>query len=148
VRKYNAFHWRPIVNDQHETMLTSNRYLVTMKRTVVIGASPKTNRYSNLAVRRLKEHGHEVIAVGLRNGDINGTPIHGDRPIITDVDTVTLYVGPRNQPVLYDYILSLNPKRIIFNPGTENSELEKKATEKGIEVLEACTLVMLSIGDY
>ena len=119
-----------------------------MKKTVVIGASVKPRRYSNLAVRRLKEHGHEVVAVGVGGGEIEGITIHTDKPFVDDVDTVTLYVAPHNQPPLYDYILSLKPKRILFNPGAENKELEKKAAEKGIETLEACTLVMLSTGQY
>ena len=101
-----------------------------------------------MAVRRLKEHCHEVIAVGLREGDIDGIAIHADKPMIADADTVTLYVGAKNQPPLYDYIFSLHPKRIIFNPGAENKEFEMKAAEKGIETLEACTLVLLSTGQY
>jgi uncharacterized protein len=119
-----------------------------MKKTVVIGASSNSDRYSNRAVRKLKAYGHDVFAVGLRTGDIDGVKIHADRPVIENVDTVTMYVGEQNQPPLYDYILSLSPKRIIFNPGAENPELEKLATAKGIEVVEACTLVLLSIGDY
>jgi hypothetical protein len=119
-----------------------------MKKTVVFGASANPSRYSNLAVRNLNQHGHEVIAVGLREGEIDGVKIHADRPVIADVDTVSLYVGPKNQVPLYDYILSLKPKRIIFNPGAENEEFEMKATENGIEVLEACTLVMLNTGQY
>ena len=119
-----------------------------MKKTVVIGASANEERYSNRAVRKLKAYGHDVVAVGLREGEIDGVKIHADRPAEKNVDTVTMYVGAQNQPALYDYILSLNPKRIIFNPGAENPELENLATEKGIEVTEACTLVLLSIGDY
>ncbi len=118
------------------------------KKTVVIGASLNPKRYSNLAVRRLKDHAHEVVAVGLREGEINGIKIQTGKPFVENVDTVTMYVGPQNQSSLYDYIFSLKPRRIIFNPGAENEELEKKAREIGIEVLEACTLVMLSIGDY
>ena len=119
-----------------------------MKKTVVIGASVNPSRYSNIAVRNLKQHGYEVIAVGLREGDIDGVKIHDDRPVVADVDTVSLYVGPKNQVPLYDYIMSLNPKRLIFNPRAENEELETKATQQGIEVLEACTLVMLNTGQY
>ncbi len=117
-------------------------------KTVVIGASPNTERYSNLAVHRLKHFGHEVVAVGLRKGEIDGIPIHTDHPLVKDVHTVTLYVAPQHQPPLYEYILSLNPQRLIFSPGAENEELEKMAEEKGIEVLEACTLVMLNTGQY
>lgn len=119
-----------------------------MRKTIVIGASANEERYSNRAVKKLKAFGHEVVAVGLREGEIDGVKIHADKPAEENVDTVTLYVGAQNQPPLYDYILSLHPQRIIFNPGAENPELEKLAIEKGIEVTEACTLVLLSIGDY
>ena len=119
-----------------------------MKKTVVIGASDNPARYSYRAVNMLKNHGHEVVPVGIRKGQIAGLDIHIDRPTEESVDTVTLYVGPQNQPAWYDYILDLKPKRIIFNPGTENEELEKMAQAKGIRTEEACTLVMLSIGNY
>jgi predicted CoA-binding protein len=92
--------------------------------------------------------GHEVFPVGLKKGEISGLKIQNGFPEIKDVDTVTLYVGPAHQPYWYDYILSLKPTRIIFNPGTENPELENKATANGIEVEIACTLVMLSVGNY
>jgi predicted CoA-binding protein len=88
------------------------------------------------------------VPVGLRKGQIAGIDIHTDRPTDAEIDTVTLYVGPKNQPTWYDYILDLKPKRIIFNPGTENPELERMAQERGIETEEACTLVMLSVGQY
>lgn len=117
-------------------------------KTVVIGASENPERYSYKAVRSLHKHGKEVVGVGLKAGEIDGIKILDGKPAISDVDTVTLYVGPANQPAWYDYILSLKPKRIIFNPGTENPEFEKRAKENGIEVVEACTLVMLSIGNY
>ncbi len=118
------------------------------KTTVVIGASPDPSRYSNMAVLRLKEHGHPVYAVGLREGKIGDTEILTTRPVWRDIDTVTLYVGPKNQAAWQEYILSLKPKRLIFNPGAENPELFKTATTKGIECVDACTLVMLSVGNY
>ena len=118
------------------------------KKTVVIGASDNPERTSFQAVQRLVKNGHEVIAVGVREGMIGNTPVTQEKNFIADVDTVTLYVGPKNQPGWYDYILSLKPARIIFNPGTENPEFEKMANDKGIETPEACTLVMLSIGNY
>lgn len=118
------------------------------KSTAVIGASPNEDRYSYKATISLQKHGHTVFPVGIRNGTINGLSILTDKPQLDAVDTVTLYVGPDNQPAWYDYILSLKPKRIIFNPGTENPELEKLATAKGIETMEACTLVLLSINQY
>ena len=117
-------------------------------KTLVLGASENSDRYSNKAVRSLLHHGKEVVAVGLKEGEIEGVKILSGKPAIADVETVTMYVGPKNQKEYYEYILGLNPKRIIFNPGAENSELEKLAEEKGIEVIEACTLVMLSIGNY
>ncbi len=119
-----------------------------MKKTVIIGASPNPERYAYLATQRLQRHGHPVVPVGLREGRIGATSIHADRPAEADVDTVTLYVGPQHQPAWTDYILSLKPKRIIFNPGTENPELEAQATAAGIEVVEGCTLVMLASGEF
>ncbi len=118
------------------------------KKTVVLGASENPSRYSHLAVNRLTSAGHPVLAIGKRAGDINGIPIQTGKPEINDVDTVTLYLNPQNQKPFYDYILSLHPKRIIYNPGTENPELEKLSAEKHIENLEACTLVLLSTGQY
>jgi predicted CoA-binding protein len=119
-----------------------------MKKTLVLGASDNPARYSYRAVHQLKRHGHEVVPVGIRKGQVAGLAIHTDRPVDADVDTVTLYVGPQNQPAWYDYILDLKPNRIIFNPGTENPELEKLAQERGIRTEETCTLVLLSIGQY
>lgn len=118
------------------------------KKTLVLGATPNTGRYANLAANRLVSHGHSIVNVGIREGEVAGVPIEKPDTIHTDIDTITLYVGPQRQPPLYDYILSTHPKRIIFNPGTENSELRKLATDKGIETEYACTLVLLSIGDY
>jgi len=119
-----------------------------MKKTVVIGASENPDRYAYKATIALQSHRHQVVPVGLKEGEINGIKILKDKPPVEDVDTVTLYVGPQNQPAWYDYILSLKPKRVIFNPGTENEEFEKKLIENKIEPVEACTLVMLSIGNY
>ncbi|MDO7873870.1 CoA-binding protein [Hymenobacter sp. ASUV-10] len=119
-----------------------------MKKTLVLGASDNPSRYAYRAVHSLKNHGHEVVPVGIRKGQVAGLDIHTDRPALDDIDTVTLYVGPQNQPTWYDYILSLKPRRIIFNPGTENPELERRAQQQGIRTEEACTLVMLSIGNY
>lgn len=118
------------------------------KTTVVIGASPNADRYSYKATISLQNHQHTVYPVGLRKGVINGLEIITDKPSLQNIDTVTLYVGPDNQPYWYDYILSLKPKRIIFNPGTENPELAKMAADKGIQTEEACTLVLLSIKQY
>ncbi|RAJ10813.1 hypothetical protein LX64_00420 [Chitinophaga skermanii] len=118
------------------------------KLTVVIGASENPERYSYLAVNRLRAHNHPVIAIGNRAGQIGDTPITKEHPEVEKVDTVTLYINPTLQADYYDYIFSLKPKRIIFNPGTENDELIELAKEHGIMPQEACTLVLLSTGQY
>ena len=118
------------------------------KHTVVLGASGNPERYSFLAVNKLKKFGHAVTAIGRRPNQINDSPIITGTPLLSDVDTVTLYLNPANQKPYYDYILSLKPHRIIFNPGTENPEPEELAHKKGIKTLEACTLVLLSTGAY
>src|ERR1700761_5844258 len=118
------------------------------KKTLILGATPNEGRYANLAANRLVRSGHEIVNVGLRDGMAAGVPIEKPETIHNDIDTITLYVGPTHQEELYDYILTTHPKRIIFNPGTENSELKRKANEKGIETEYACTLVLLSIGQY
>jgi len=119
-----------------------------MKKTVVLGASANPERYSYLAVQNLTKQNHSVIAIGNKAGLINGVAIITDHPAEKDVDTVTLYLNPTAQKEYYDYIFSLHPKRIIFNPGTENDELENLAKAKGIQAIEACTLVMLRTGQY
>lgn len=118
------------------------------KKTVVLGASPNPDRYSYLAVSRLAANGHPVIAIGNRDAQIADIPITKEHPVTNDVDTVTLYMNPSLQKEYYDYIMQLQPKRIIFNPGTENDELADLASSKGIEPVEACTLVLLSTGQY
>ena len=116
--------------------------------TVVIGASENPSRYANMAVRSLLRHNETVAAVGLKAGEIEGVTIHADRPAFENVETVSLYVGPQNQPGWYEYILSLKPKRVIFNPGTENEEFFQLCRSNSIEVVIACTLVMLSVGNF
>ncbi len=118
------------------------------KPTVVIGASPNADRYSYKATISLQNHLHTVYAIGLRNGKINTSTIITDKPLLTNIDTVTLYIGPGNQPIWYNYILALKPRRIIFNPGTENTELEILAQQHGIKTEIACTLVLLSTNQY
>src|SRR4051794_1327668 len=100
---------------------------MNQKKTVVLGASQNPGRYSNMAVKRLASHQHPVVAIGRRTGKINDIDIIKGQPVEEEVDTVTLYLNPQNQKEYYDYILSLNPKRIIFNPGTENDELSSRA---------------------
>lgn len=119
-----------------------------MKKTLVIGATPDPDRYAYLAANKLVKHGHEIVNVGIKKGEVAGVPIEPPVAVHNDIDTVTLYVGTRNQPPLYDYILNTKPRRIIFNPGTENAELEAMARQRGIETVEGCTLVMLSTGEF
>lgn len=118
------------------------------KKTVILGASENPSRYSYLALNRLKAHNHPVVAIGKRAGQVGDTPITTEHAAIEGVDTVTLYLNPTNQKPYYDYILSLKPKRVIFNPGTENMELERLLDSHDIEPVEACTLVLLSTGQY
>lgn len=118
------------------------------KKTLVLGASDNPSRYSYLAIQRLRNHGHPVVAIGRRNTKVADVNITKDKEPTTGIDTVTLYLNPSHQQEYYDYILSLKPKRIIFNPGTENDELVELAQEKNISTMEACTLVLLSTGQY
>lgn len=118
------------------------------KKTVVLGASANPARYSFLAIKRLRAYDHPVIAVGKKNSKVDDVIINKDHVAETGVDTITLYLNPKNQVEYYDYILNLSPRRIIFNPGTENDELIKKAKENNIEPVLGCTLVMLSTGQY
>lgn len=118
------------------------------ERVLVFGASQNPDRYAHKATIALKKRGHFPLPVGLRSGEIAGIEIQVGAPHIPSVDTVTMYVGPARQPESYDYLLSLKPKRIIFNPGTENVEFIELAQNHGIETIEACTLVMLSVGTF
>ena len=118
------------------------------KKTIVLGASPNPARYSYLAVHRLRAHDHPVIAIGKRKGQVADIDIITSHSPETDVDTITLYLNPKNQVEYYDYILALHPNRVIFNPGSENEELIRKANENNIKTVIGCTLVMLSTGQY
>lgn len=118
------------------------------KPTVVIGASPDPEKYSYKAVLSLQKKRMTAYAAGIHAGTINGTVIELNKPHFENVHTVTLYVSPKNLESWKTYILSLNPKRIIFNPGTESQAFYNEASAKGIECLEACTLVMLGMGAY
>jgi len=118
------------------------------KRTLVLGASQNPSRYSYLALQRLQLYHHSVFAIGKRKGLVGNVTIENEKKDWKDIDTVTLYLNPLHQEEYYDYILSLKPKRIIFNPGAENSELSKLAAENNIQTLEACTLVMLATNQY
>ncbi len=118
------------------------------KTTLVLGASDNPARYSNLAINKLRRFNHPVVAIGRKTGKVADTDVETITRKIDNLDTVTLYLNPSNQKQYYQYIMDLKPKRIIFNPGTENEELAQMAREKGIEPVEACTLVMLSTGQY
>ena len=119
-----------------------------IKKTLVLGASENPERYSNMAIARLRGKGHPVVAIGHRLARTGDVDIETEKKPFTDVDTVTLYLNPLRQAAYYDYILSLHPKRIIFNPGAENPELSALARANGIQPLAACTLVLLSTGQY
>ncbi len=118
------------------------------KLTLVLGASENPSRYANIAVKRLQSHNMPVIAVGYKEGSIDGTKIQKEFPNEEDIDTVTLYLSKKNQIQYYDDIVNLKPKRVIFNPGTANQEFEERLAKNDIEVVDACTLVMLSTGEY
>ena len=119
-----------------------------MKTTLILGATTNPDRYAYLAAERLTRHGHDIIPVGIKQGRVQGKEILNGQPDVPEVDTVTLYVGPQHQPAYYDWLLRVAPKRIIFNPGTENTELMRLARQHNIEVVAGCTLVMLAAGNY
>jgi len=118
------------------------------KKTLVLGASTKPERYSNKAIKMLLQNNHPVVAVGAREGVVEQVQIEVGSPSFENVHTVTMYLGPRNQNIIFDYIINLKPQRIIFNPGTENMEFMKMAQNHGIEVEVACTLVLLSTDQF
>ncbi|MCK3686000.1 CoA-binding protein [Maribellus sp. YY47] len=119
----------------------------TSKKTLIIGASENPERYSNRAIHSLRSHNHEVVALAKREGQVADVKIDTDFPE-EPVHTVSMYVGPQRQAEYYSKVLELKPQRVIFNPGTENQEFESLLEENDIEAVEACTLVMLSIGNY
>ncbi|NOQ71703.1 MAG: CoA-binding protein [Crocinitomix sp.] len=117
-------------------------------KVLVLGASLKPQRYSYLAINDLVDYGHEVIAVGQRIGELRGVTISRDVPSDSDIHTVTVYLGAKNQVEYFSYLLQLKPTRVILNPGAENNQLEQQLTEIGVEVLSACTLVMLRTNQF
>lgn len=118
------------------------------KKTLVVGASTKPWRYSYKAIESLKSHQYEVVAIGLREGEVAGVPIQKELTDINNLHTVTMYVGASRQTEYQEWLLKWNPQRVIFNPGAENPELQLLLEENGVEVLEACTLVMLATGQF
>lgn len=119
-----------------------------MKRTLVIGASEKPERYSFKAIRALRSHGHDVVALAPRPGKVEDVDFETEAKTFEGIDTVTLYVGPQNQQQYMEYVVKLKPRRVIFNPGTENDAFAEKLDEAGIRPETACTLVLLSTGQY
>jgi predicted CoA-binding protein len=119
-----------------------------LKKTLVLGASGNPSRYSFLAINRLREHHHPVVAVGRKKVQVADVSITTETTDIPDLDTVTMYLNTENQKNYYNYILAQHPRRVIFNPGAENPEFEKMLNAKGIAIQEACTLVLLGTGQY
>ncbi len=119
-----------------------------MKKTLVLGASLNEYRYSNMAIRSLVDHGEKVVALGLRKGKVAGVQIEVGLPSFQSIDTVTLYLNTQRQKQYYDYIISLQPNRIIFNPGAENFEFARILEDLNIQYENSCTLVLLSTNQY
>ncbi|MEM8969953.1 MAG: CoA-binding protein [Bacteroidota bacterium] len=120
------------------------------KKTAIIGATTNPSRYAYLAANMLTDYGHPIVPLSIKKGSVAGVELIDlwQKPSLEDIDTVTLYLGSQNQPEWYDYLLSLQPKRMIFNPGTENSVFYRLCLERDIEPINACTLVMLRAGTY
>ena len=119
-----------------------------LKKTLILGASDNPARYSFLALNRLREFNHPVVAIGKKTTMVHDVPVQIETSPVENLDTVTIYLNPKNQKNYYDYIIEQHPRRVIFNPGAENPEFEKKLNENGIKVMEACTLVLLGTGQY
>ncbi len=119
-----------------------------MKKTLVLGASLRTDRYSNFAIHSFIDKKYDVVGVGLKEGIIDGVSVSTGMPKFEDIHTITLYLNPKRQEDYYDYIISLNPQRVIFNPGTKNEALEDLLDKSNIFYENSCTLVLLSTGQY
>jgi predicted CoA-binding protein len=119
-----------------------------MKKTLVIGASDNPERYAYKAISMLQKHKHPVEAIGRKEIDVLGVQVHKEHKAFEGINTVTLYVNPKIQQEYYDYILSLKPQRVVFNPGTENPTFYKLLEAHNIGYEEACTLVLLTTGQY
>ncbi|WP_038032910.1 CoA-binding protein [Thermonema rossianum] len=123
------------------------------KKTLILGATPNLSRYAYIAASMLSQYGHPFVPVGIKKGEVFGQKILSKAEAEAmlkprDIHTITLYVNPLRQQEWYDFLLNLQPQRIIFNPGTENPALAERAQAQGIETVEACTLVMLRTGQY
>jgi predicted CoA-binding protein len=118
-------------------------------KTLVLGATTNETRYANIATKRLLEYGHEVVLLGNKKGEVSGHKIMNKaRDVSEDIDTVTMYLGEQNQTDYEDFLLNLNPRRVIFNPGAENHSFAERLRSQGVETLDACTLVMLSTNQF
>ena len=120
----------------------------TTRKVLILGATTNEQRYAYLAAEKLTKHGFDIVPVGVRKGEVFGKTILNDKSFVSDVHTVTLYVGPANMVEWEDYILSLKPQRVIFNPGTENKSFETRLQKEGIKVEQACTLVLLNLNAF
>lgn len=128
--------------------LLNNFLTLKKKKTLVLGASLKPDRYSNFVINRLNNNGYDVVAFGMVKGMVNGISISTDLVLYKDVHTISLYLNANRQKQYYNYIVELKPDRVIFNPGTENPELYKILRENEIVFEVACTLVLLSTNQY
>lgn len=131
-----------------ELTLLNNFLTLKLKKTLVFGASLKPDRYSNYAINRLVDSEYETVAFGMVSGEVQGVNIETELLQFEDIHTITLYVNPKRQEQYYTYFVSLNPERVIFNPGTENPELYKILQDNNIQYEVACTLVLLSTNQY
>lgn len=119
-----------------------------MSLIVVLGASPNSDRFSNKAVKRLVRQNYKVVAIGKRPGMIENIPIITEQPPLDDVHTVVMYLAPYHQGEIFDYVISLHPRRVIFNPGTESPEFDEFLESYNVEIVHDCTLVMLATGKF
>ena len=122
--------------------------MIKNKKTLVLGASTKPARYSFMAIEKLVEKGHSVLAIGQNAGEVSGIKIQTKAIPLKNIDTVTLYLNPSRQRDYYNYIVEAQPKRVVFNPGTENPEFYQLLKLNDIKVEIACTLVMLATNQY
>ncbi len=128
--------------------MTTRNEIMKNKKTVVLGATTKPEKYAYLAITKLVEKGHSVLAIGQNTGEVAGVKIYTKQIPLTNIDTVTLYLNPKRQVEYYNYIIETKPKRVIFNPGTENPQFYQLLESNGIKVEVACTLVLLATNQY
>ena len=128
--------------------MTPRNEIMKNKKTLVLGATTKPEKYAYLAVTKLVEKGHSVIAIGQNQGEVEGVKIYTKQIPLANIDTVTLYLNPKRQVEYYNYIIETKPKRVIFNPGTENPQFYQLLQSNGIKVEVACTLVLLATNQY